>query len=215
MQCIDANVVLVFMISWLWATTWLLSDDRQGRWVPFPCSASHHELVWDLWAYNNFWVAGENTRAEAIPKSQNQQRLITATIFWVPVTTCNTYFINIFVYNALSLVEVSSLSSIFSTLGDLQPNVSKRAGVLKLLYFHWIWREQAQEKRTWQRATGDSVVRWEKSERKNSRSVKQGTKKDKKSGFITYSSARTMPSFTLQKISTRTKQIQVMELSCS
>lgn len=209
MQSIDANVVLTFMISCLWAITWLLSDGRQGRWVPFPCSASHHELVWDPWAYNNFWIAGENTRTEAIPRSQKKQRFIhiTTTIFWVSVTTCNTYFINIFVYNALSLVEVSSLSSIFSTPGDFQPNVSKRVGVLKLLYFHWIWRKQAQKKRTWQRATEDSVVRWEKSERKNSRSVKQGTKKDKKSGLITYSSARTMPFFTLQKISTRTKQI--------
>lgn len=160
MQHIDVNVVLIFMISWLWANTWLQNDDRQGRWVPFPWSASHHALVWDLWAYNNFWVAGENTRTEAIPRSYKQQRFIhvTTTIFGVLVTTCNTYFINIFVYNALPLVEVSSLPSILSTLGDFQPTVSKRVGVLKLLDFHWIWRKQAQKKRAWQRATEDSVV---------------------------------------------------------
>lgn len=212
MQHIDVNVVLIFMISWLWANTWLQNDDRQGRWVPFPCSASHHALVWDLWAYNNFWVAGENTRTEAIPRSYKQQRFIhaTTTIFGVSVTTSNTYFIDIFVYNALPLVEVSSLPSILSTLGDFQPTVSKRVGVLKLLDFHWIWRKQAQKKRAWQRATEDSVVRWEKSERKNSRSDKQETKKDKKSGLITYSSAITKPSFTLQKIFPRTKQVQVM-----
>lgn len=212
MQHIDVNVVLIFMISWLWANTWLQNDDRQGRWVPFPCSASHHALVWDLWAYNNFWVAGENTRTEAIPRSYKQQRFIhaTTTIFGVSVTTSNTYFIDIFVYNALPLVEVSSLPSILSTLGDFQPTVSKRVGVLKLLDFHWIWRKQAQKKRAWQRATEDSVVRWEKSERKNSRSDKQETKKDKKSGLITYSRAITMPSFTLQKIFPWTKQVQVM-----
>jgi len=212
MQHIDVNVVLIFMISWLWANTWLQNDERQGRWVPFPCSASHHALVWDLWAYNNFWVAGENTRTEAIPRSYKQQRFIhvTTTIFGVSVTTCNTYFINIFVYNALPLVEVSSLPSILSALGDFQPTVSKSVGVLKLLDFHWIWRKQAQKKRAWQRATEDSVVRGGKSEWKNSRSDKQETKKDKKSGLITYSSAITMPSFTLQKIFPRTKQVQVM-----